>query len=305
VAARLRDADPWVLVPAVALYFLGLLARSVRWRALLGGTLELGLLFRTLVIGLMVNDLFPIRLGEIARALLLARNASVPIGTSLASILVERVLDGLALAALLAVSIAMVGAAGWLVQLAGVAAILFAAATAVLIGAAAAPRIARRAAHALIRPLPDRWEERVAHLVDDAIDGLRPIARPAIAVQVFVLSILAWISEAGMYLVILTAFQIPGGLAAALMGTAVANLATLVPAGPSYIGTFDLALQSVLTGIFGAPAAAAASATLVIHLVLVVPVVVAGLFLLWRENLTLAELRRRPARTAPAPIAGR
>jgi uncharacterized membrane protein YbhN (UPF0104 family) len=130
------------------------------------------------------------------------------------------------------------------------------------------------------------------------------MARPVVAAQVLLLSAFAWVSEASMYLVILAGFQIPGGLPAAFMGTAVANLATLVPAGPSYIGTFDLALQSVLTGVFAAPAAAAASATLVIHVVLVLPVVAAGLILLWRENLTLTQLQR-PGHTPPAPIAGR
>jgi len=305
VVARLREAAPAVLVPAIALYFVGTLVRSIRWQALLARRhLGLGLLFRTLVIGLMVNDLLPARVGELARALLLARNGSVPVGTSLASILVERVLDGLALTALLGASIVMVGADSWLVQLAGAAGVVFVGALAVVICAAALPELARRAARALFRPLPSRWEVRLAGFTDAVVDGLRPMARPATAVQVLALSLLAWAIEGSMYFVILAGFQIPGGLAAAFMGAAVANLATLVPAAPGYIGTFDLALQAVLTGVFAAPAAAAAGATLVVHLALVIPVVVVGLFFLWRENLTLADLHRRPRRAEGAPIAG-
>jgi hypothetical protein len=95
----------------------------------------------------------------------------------------------------------------------------------------------------------------------------------------------------------------PGGIAAAVMGTAVANLASLVPAGPGYVGTFDVALKSVLETWFDVNPATAAAYTLVVHTMLVVPVVVAGLYCLWRENLTLPELSRRPAPRTDRPVA--
>src|SRR5438132_9931045 len=85
----LEHGNPAVLVPAVVLYFGGLFVRSVRWGFLLPGRrLTPWLLFRTLVIGFMVNDLLPLRLGELARMVLLARHASTPIGVSFASIVV-------------------------------------------------------------------------------------------------------------------------------------------------------------------------------------------------------------------------
>src|SRR5438067_5692647 len=72
LGASLATANPLVLIPALAIYALGIVARSLRWRVLLrtyGVTLSL--MFRTLVIGLMVNDILPGRLGEIARMFLL------------------------------------------------------------------------------------------------------------------------------------------------------------------------------------------------------------------------------------------
>src|SRR5437879_4814485 len=60
VASSLRAGNALVLVPATALYFVGVLVRSLRWRVLLRGQpVHFPLLFRTLVIGLMVNDLLP------------------------------------------------------------------------------------------------------------------------------------------------------------------------------------------------------------------------------------------------------
>src|SRR5688572_23338657 len=106
LSASLTAANPVVLLPALGIYTLGLLARSMRWRVLLRSYgVRLPMLFRTLIIGFMVNDILPGRLGEIARILLLARNGGVPAGASLASVVIERVLDGIALTALLSLAI--------------------------------------------------------------------------------------------------------------------------------------------------------------------------------------------------------
>ena len=304
VGTSLSHGHPAVLVPAVALYFGGIFVRSVRWGLLLPGRrLPPTLLFRTLVIGFMVNDVLPARLGELARIVLLARNASTPIGVSFASIVVERVLDGLALMALLAFGMSLAGNGEWLVQLAFFSG-LFVAATIVLLGAALAPGPARAVAGVLTGPLPSRFRDPLRRLVDGTLDGLRPITHPAIGVTVLALSLLAWGIEAAMYVVIMAGFNVPDPLAAGPFGAAVANLATLIPSSPGYVGTFDLALQKVLTDVFHVASDVATSATLVIHLTFIIPVVALGLFFLWREDLPLAQLARRPQALQKA-VAGR
>jgi uncharacterized membrane protein YbhN (UPF0104 family) len=325
----LRSANPVVLLPAILVYFLGILVRTLRWRALLGRySVPVGGLFRTLVIGLMVNDVLPGRLGEVARMFLLARNASVPVGASLASIVVERVLDGLALTALLAVglvwslqprlsspefaeltalqaaAILWAGSDGWLLKIAAGSAALFGVATACLVWAAVFPGPARWLGYRLTGLGPQGLRERLQRLVDTALSGVGLVARPGTASRVVALSLLAWILEAGMYQVIMVGFQVPGGAPAAFVGMGVANLATLVPSSPGYLGTFDLALQAVLVGGFAAHPGDAASYTLGVHFILIAPVVAAGLVFLWRENLSLPELHRYPRSVAKPPLAG-
>jgi uncharacterized protein (TIRG00374 family) len=293
IGESLRAGNPMVLVPAIALYFAGAFVRSVRWKALLRGqAVGVWLLFKTLVIGLMVNDLLPLRLGEVARVALLARNAAVPIGVSLASIVVERVFDGVALTFLLAAGIILSGERGWLLQLAAGSTVLFAVATGVLLWAALWPRPARRLGYVVAGLMPRRFGGPFRRLVDGMLAGLAPLAHWSVVLPVLALSLIAWTIEALMYLTIMVGFQVPGGLAAAFVGTAAANLASLVPAAPGYVGTFDLALREVLVGMFDASAAAATSYTIVVHLTLIVPVVLVGLFFLWRENVSLPELGR-------------
>ncbi len=305
LTVSLQSANPIVFVPALGIYGLGILARSMRWRLLLRGYgVQLPLLFRTLVIGLMVNDILPGRLGEIARIFLLARKANVPAGASLASILIERVLDGIALTAILALAIGIAGGADWLVELAAVSSAIFAVATAAIMWAALDPVHAGRLARRVAAIAPARLEERLDRLIETALAALAPIRDPGAAVRLIGWSLVAWLLEAGMYLVIMIGFLVPGGAPAALMGTAVANLATLVPSSPGYVGTFDFALKSVLEEWFGASAGAAAGYTLAVHAMLIVPVVLTGLFFLWQEDLSLPDLGRRPAReTSPQPVA--
>ncbi len=301
----LQSANPIVLLPGLIIYALGIVARSIRWRVLLGDYgVGLPILFRTLVIGLMVNDILPGRLGELARVFLLVRKANVPAGASLASIVIERVLDGIALTALLALAIGLAGGADWLFELALVSSGIFAVATAGIMWAALDPTHAGGLARRIAAVAPKRLEERLDRLIDTALVALAPVRDPGSVVRLLGWSMVAWLLEAGMYLVIMIGFLVPGGVPAALMGTAVANLATLVPSSPGYVGTFDFALKGVLEGWFGAASGAAAGYTLVVHAMLIVPVVLAGLFFLWQEDLSLPELGRRPPRdTAPHPVA--
>src|SRR5439155_8503265 len=228
IGRSLRAGDPTVLLPAAALYFVGSFVRSVRWHALLHGQqVSLWLLFRTLIIGLMVNDLVPLRLGEVARVFLLARNASVPVGTSLASIVVERVFDGVALTALLGLGIVLSGQTGWLLPLAGGSTGLFAVATGGLLWAALWPRPARRLGYWAAGFLPGRFGGVMRRLIDGVLAGLGPLADGAILGRVLALSLLSWFVEAMMYIVVMAGFHVPGGLAAGFIGTAAANLASL------------------------------------------------------------------------------
>ncbi len=305
VGQSLQRANLLFLIPAVALYFAGTAVRSLRWQKLLPGhKLRFPDLFRALVIGLTVNDLLPGRLGEVARVFLVSRYG-VPVGTSLAAIVVERVLDGIALTALLVVGIVLSGATGWMLDVAVISGALFAVVTIMLLWAGSVPGPARWVGSRVLRLAPGKVHEPLERAMDTGLLGLSAIAHPVAGLQVLALSLLAWSLEAGMYRVIMAGFNVPGGIAASVMGAGVANLATLIPSSPGYVGTFDAALQKVLEDVFHSPAAEALAFTFTVHLVLIVPVVALGLFFLWRENISLPELTRRPRRTAVPPVAGR
>src|SRR5262249_43829717 len=102
LTSALRSVNVLLIVPAIGLYFIGVLTRSARWGLLLPEhSIKTSTLFATLVVGFTVNNLLPLRMDEVARAYLLARWCQVTYGATVASLVVERVLDGLSLAVLL------------------------------------------------------------------------------------------------------------------------------------------------------------------------------------------------------------
>ena len=84
------------LIPAVMVYFIDVWVRSWRWHYLLRPVQPISPLkvFPIITMGYMGNNIFPARAGELLRAAVLKRRYAVPVSTTLATILVERIFDG-------------------------------------------------------------------------------------------------------------------------------------------------------------------------------------------------------------------
>ena len=198
----LSSANYVYVAPAIALYFVALYFRALRWRYLLSpiGAFRVGRLYSVVVIGYMVNNLAPARLGELARAYLLSRREECSAGAALATITVERVFDGLTLLAFAAL------AAPWLVALGlfrgygglsqGAAGFLAAAIVALFVaGLLVLTLLAKQTTgHPIItfalRFVPgNRGKDRVQNLIDGFIQGLAILSSPRKHLAVFLLSL--------------------------------------------------------------------------------------------------------------------
>ncbi len=101
LGGALRQANYWWLIPGVAVYFLGVWARAWRWHYLLRPVkaIPTRAMFPIVAIGYMGNNIYPARAGEVLRAVVLKRREGVPVSASLATIIVERVFDGVVMLA--------------------------------------------------------------------------------------------------------------------------------------------------------------------------------------------------------------
>lgn len=279
------------LVPMAVIVFLDFLVRAVRWRILLGRArpgapvLELA---RLEAIGLGVNNVLFMRLGELARGVLAARRLKVPLFAALASVVVERALD---VSALLAIFLVASGLApGYAPQsvreLAGLllaGAVIALALLAVAESALAPGGFAERA----LRGWPKAHE-----LLSQLALGAAVLRDPVAALQAGFLSLLLWSLDAGLYWAGARALGLGGIMdyPRAVLALSWAGATGAIPAAPGAIGTFEKIVAGIVHQ-FGATPEQALAYALVCHMVMYLLVTVTGLILLYRVGLSLADLR--------------
>jgi len=128
---ELKSVNYIWLLPSAVCTLPGYALRTVRWQVILSGGARAPLrtLFPVLIMGFATNNLLPGRLGEFWRAYLLGRKRNVRKTFALASVVVERVFDGLTLIALLTLVSVAIRLPGWGVQIELFAAAIFLAVT--------------------------------------------------------------------------------------------------------------------------------------------------------------------------------
>lgn len=296
VHQALQQAEYLYLPGAVAIYFLAVVVRAWRWQLLLAPfqRFSIGGLFPIVVIGYMANDVLPIRAGELIRAWLLGRQGRCSASTVLATILVERTFDGLALLSFIFAFSLFFPLVPWLRQVLTWGAVLFGGGLALLLGLGVWGAPALAAAQRLLRPLPLPWRERLGAWVALFGEGLRALRSPGRLVAVFVASLLTWATETAMYGMVGLALGLGLPLHPYFLVAAVANLSITLPSSQGGVGPFEyFAAQTLL--LFGVEAGLATAYVLVLHALLLVPVSLLGLYYLWFLHLSLKELSRAPA----------
>ena len=132
-------------------------------------------------------------------------------------------------------------------------------------------------------------------MAESFLTGLGVLRRKGDLALVAGASILAWSLEASTYYTIAQGFgpQISDlmGAGEALLTTGVANLATLVPSSPGYVGPFEYGVQLVISGALGVPREVALSFAIVVHATLYFPITIWGAIEWWRQHLSLRQVR--------------
>lgn len=294
----LRRADYIWLLPGLALYFLAVLARTWRWHYLLRPLKPIVVrrLFPVVVIGYMGNNIYPARAGELLRAYVLKRRDGVSASASLATIVVERIFDGVTMLLFVFVTLP-VAQAQWNVPdslrpivIAGAG--LFFTALIVFLLLAARPAAAARVYGFLVdRLLPGRLRARIHGLLDRFMTGLAPLRNFRHVLMVFFISLVIWLLETTLYWFVARAFSLGVSFFALMLMNGVVNLATTLPALPGYIGTLDVTGIGVLVAL-GVDQALATGYTLVLHAGLWLPITLLGFALMARESLRWSDIAR-------------
>lgn len=297
----------WI-IPMLAVMAADLLIRALRWRMLLAAVApraRVWPLYRFEAIGLALNNVFFLRIGEVARAFAAGRGMGVPVVTVLASIVVERFLD---LGALLLL-FGAVGRSHPPVVAESLPSLGLAGAAAIAFFLAVLPAVERflppgetgggTGAPAVEKP---GVRERLLDFLRQAARGTRALRDPKTAVACAALSLALWLTDTFLFWSAGRAFGIAAlAYGRSLLVLATAAAASFLPAVPGSFGAYELLVKEVVLRVDPAlgPDSAFAYAVF-LHVVNYLAVTAFGLVLLAREGLSLASLKGTEAAAAGA-----
>jgi len=282
----------------LALACLGIVAdlafRVVRWQILMAPSKRVPLrrLSGYLLIGYLANNLLPARLGELVRSHYLGDREGVSRSATLGTVVVERVVDtvilvGLGASAILVLNIRGVVGSAVLVGV-GLAGLL-------VVALAAALAAHRLPGAGRIAAFLERWP-RIVGIATRLRDGLRVAALPRTVALAAILSVGAWGATVFAVLAAGQALGIQLTVGEGALLAAGTNLATAIPSGPGYLGTFEYAGQTIAVA-FGLAASSGLALAVLIHVIGLFVTTIGGGVALIRLGWA-----RRPATAAAAMV---
>ena len=295
IGAALAEANLVWLIPGIAVYFVGVWARAWRWHYLLGPvkSIPTRTMFPVVAIGYMGNNIYPARAGEVLRAVILRRREAVPVSASLATIIVERVFDGLVMLLFVFVALPFAPLPSDAIRMVVIAgSVVFLSVLFLFFAVAAVPRRFLGLAGWLSgHLLPERFRAPLMGFAERFVVGLAALRSGRGLAMIFLTSVIIWLLETVKYWFVMNAFDFTVSFFALMLMNGVVNLATTLPSAPGYVGTFDAPGIAVLT-LYGVDPAIATAYTLTLHAALWLPITLLGIYYMVRIQLNWADIGR-------------
>ncbi len=289
----ISSADPLWLTVAVAVYVVQFPLRGLRWSILMKAVKEVSPRTATEVftIGFMANNILPLRLGDVARALVLARRENIAASATFSNVMLERVFDGLTVAGFLGLVFLLDPPnAPWVEGAGLITAGIFI--TAVIVAAVTAwnEERALKIAGAILSLVPAKLKEKLLGIISKLAKGLGTLRNPAATAKVVLLSLVIWAGEALVYVVAERAFGLDLSYTQMCLVMAVLTFGLMAPSGPGFFGVYEgLVIAALAVYGIGEPAAPAFAITM--HAIHFIPGTLLGVVFAWKSGLQLKEIR--------------
>jgi uncharacterized membrane protein YbhN (UPF0104 family) len=312
VGASLASAQYIWLLPSAVVLIVAIWMRGERWRWLFGDRrdqLPRARYFKATSIGYLISNIFPLRLGEVARVFFIARDKQQTYGMAASTIVVEHVLDVLVVLGILIVIVlnGSLPVPEWARQGAAVSGVLFGGALIAMLVMVWQRQRVLHLAEVVIPHLPRLLTWRVVRLLQRALarigvlskippfeahkwvgvvvhvlDGFAVLQPGLPLVMVLFWSVAGWLCSAVTLYLALLAFVPEATFAGALFTTVVATFVLLLPATPGGAGPMQLGIQQALM-VFAVNSNVALSFAIVFHAMEIIVMDALGLVCLLRE----------------------
>ena len=303
VWSQLQHARVSLLFAGFGAVVLTYVIRAWRWQFLLKpiGRTRFRTTFRATVIGFAALGLLPARAGDVIRPYLLARQERLPTAATFATIVMERVLDLIAVLGLLALYVwgladtaafpsALLRSIEISSAVAGLAAVVLMALMWIL---ATHPERIGDLVFVAARILPHAMADRLAALTRTFSSGFAVAREPRALATSLVLSFPLWVAIAAEAWLVTIAFGISMPFAGTFLLQALLVIGVAVPT-PGAVGSYHEAYRIGVTTVFGAPDDKAVAAAIVTHAISYFPVILTGMLFMIQDGLSLGRLKEMP-----------
>jgi uncharacterized protein (TIRG00374 family) len=311
VFEALQSVNYFYLLLAALVNLSTIWLRAERWKYLLAPikTLHFKDLVPATMIGFMANNILPARAGEFIRAYMIGKKEQISKTASFATIVIERVFDMVIMLLFLVIVLIFVKfpqsmnssnpdidaslLSPSLMQKAGIVSAVFVIALLTfLVLLKEFPQKTTSIVQKILTPLPRSLTTKVLDLLHSFRLGLQVLTTGKHLVYLIFWSFSVWLASVLGGWCILWSFGLKFPFIAAMFIMVLVAFSVALPSSPGYIGPFHAA---VLTGVlFFLPTlnrSTAASIAIVYHLTAIIPITLMGLFYLWKENMSLAEIK--------------
>ncbi len=292
----LVSADLLYTIPAGILLLLSCLLRAYRWKILLMPIkkIKASTLFIAIMIGFTINNLMPARIGELARLFIVEYKSGVSKTTTLATIVVERLFDGMSIILFVAAAILLLPDCPVHIRTAGyLGAAFFFGLFFFMVLLKSKPEPVKRITQKFGRMIPGGKGAALERIVASFIKGLGFLDNPRQIAGVFAYSLIIWITAIGGFYVMGFAYpDLQISILESIFILGAVGIAVMVPV-PGFIGVFHEFVKE--TVLFFAPGknADAAAYAVVMHAVNYISITAVGLLLIWKEGLSLSFIRKK------------
>lgn len=268
-----KNFDFYYILLMIPVYCSSFLFRTVRWRIILSKNKKIKFwsLFNYIIRGWTINSFVPARAGEIYRTHMTGKKENVGRMTILASVILERIFDGIVLFLILTFFVSFLSSNKILFGVAVVAGILFTGSFLFLFLTSKAYNNAsfrekcfcfgakiketgfiKNISTGKFSGIINKISGKSAYALDTFVRGLNIFNFPDLVLKSFLLTVPVWACEALTILLLLKGFGYSVGISGALFVLCIIAFASLIPGGPGSVGPVQHAYIMAL-GVFNIP----------------------------------------------------
>ncbi len=293
IIESLRHVHPgYLLIGGLAVVGF-LVIRAVRLLFMLDYAIPYSKVFHIQNIGYMLSQLLPLRLGDVARVVLIGNVPPVTMAQGLSTLVIERLLDLLLIVVLLPFTVSGIAdLPEWMRSFAQLSGFIAIAGIIILVIAANQRERASRMVGGLIgRFLPfldrDSWVRRF----DNLLVGLKSLTSIRDGLILTILTILVWIPIIIAYYFTMLAVNLEPTWIMAAFVVCAAALSVAIPSTPGQAGPFHFAVITALQ-LYGQPAAESASFAFLYHIGALLVMVIMGTIGVFSTGVTFGNVIR-------------